>query len=65
MGTAVQRDDAVRVHTARKEDDAVGLLNRTDGGVTVDTAWSRTRGWAGGREALGLLLAERGVRAPW
>jgi pilus assembly protein CpaF len=43
----------------------VGVLNRTAHGVAVSAAWSRTRGWSSGREALGRLFADRGVRAPW
>jgi pilus assembly protein CpaF len=45
--------------------DVVGVLSRPTEGVTVTGAWSRTGGWTSGRDALGRLLAERGVRAPW
>ncbi|HEY4420801.1 MAG TPA: TadA family conjugal transfer-associated ATPase [Pseudonocardia sp.] len=45
--------------------DVVGVLTRTAEGVSVGAAWSRTRGWSSGREALGRLLTDRGVRAPW
>ncbi|MCH6169870.1 TadA family conjugal transfer-associated ATPase [Pseudonocardia alaniniphila] len=45
--------------------DVVGVLTRTSEGVAVAEAWSRTRGWSSGREALGRLFADRGVRAPW
>lgn len=49
---------------ARRLDD-VGLLERTSGGVEVRAVWSHGAGWGPGREALGLLLAERGVSLPW
>ena len=45
--------------------DVVGVLTRTSEGVAVGAAWSRTRGWSSGRDALGRLFADRGVRAPW
>jgi pilus assembly protein CpaF len=45
--------------------DVVGVLTRTSEGVAVGAAWSRTRGWSSGREALGRRVAVRGVRAPW
>jgi pilus assembly protein CpaF len=45
--------------------DVVGVLTRTSEGVAVGAAWSRAGGWSGGRDALGRLFADRGVRAPW
>ncbi|MEN3267837.1 TadA family conjugal transfer-associated ATPase [Pseudonocardia sp.] len=45
--------------------DVVGVLSRSTEGVTVTGAWSRAGGWTSGREALGRLLTDRGVRAPW
>lgn len=45
--------------------DVVGVLSRDAEGVTVRAAWTRTSGWCGAREALGELLTDRGVRAPW
>ncbi|GAA1320169.1 TadA family conjugal transfer-associated ATPase [Pseudonocardia xinjiangensis] len=45
--------------------DVVGVLSRSAEGVTVDPAWSRTHGWAGGRDGLERLLTDRGVRGPW
>jgi pilus assembly protein CpaF len=45
--------------------DVVGVLSRSTEGVTVTGAWSRAGGWTSGREALGYLLTNRGVRAPW
>ncbi|NMH98683.1 TadA family conjugal transfer-associated ATPase [Pseudonocardia acidicola] len=45
--------------------DGVGVLIRDGADVAVRAAWTRSDGWAAGRAALGELLAERGVRAPW
>jgi pilus assembly protein CpaF len=43
----------------------VGVLDRAAGEVTVRPVWTAGRGWSPDRAALGELLAERGVRAPW
>jgi pilus assembly protein CpaF len=45
--------------------DVVGVLSRDGAGVAVRAAWTRTGGWSADREALGELLADRGVQAPW
>jgi pilus assembly protein CpaF len=45
--------------------DVVGVLERQGAEVAVRPAWTRTQGWAEGRAALGTVLAEREVRAPW
>jgi pilus assembly protein CpaF len=45
--------------------DAVGVLVRESAEVGVVPAWRRTGGWGEGRAALGRLLAEREVVAPW
>jgi pilus assembly protein CpaF len=45
--------------------DVVGVLERQGAEVAVRPAWTRTQGWAEGRAALGAVLAEREVRAPW
>ncbi|WP_300012303.1 TadA family conjugal transfer-associated ATPase [Pseudonocardia sp.] len=45
--------------------DAVGVLGRDGGEVTVEPAWTRTGGWTDRRAALARLLAEREVPAPW
>ena len=45
---------------------AAGVLARGAGGeVRVRPVWTRREGWADGRPALGELLADRGVPAPW
>lgn len=54
-----------RLRAGQRVLDAVGVLVRDAGEVTVVPAWTRTAGWAGGRAALGPLLTERGVPAPW
>jgi pilus assembly protein CpaF len=66
LAAAVQ----VVLHMRRLRDgarvlDAVGVLRRVAGGVEVRPAWSRSGGWTAEREALGALLAEREVAAPW
>ncbi len=45
--------------------DAVGVLVRDGGEVSVRPAWTRSDGWTGERAVLARLLAEREVRAPW
>jgi pilus assembly protein CpaF len=45
--------------------EAVGVLGRTAGEVTVRPVWTAGRGWTPERGALGELLTERGVRPPW
>jgi pilus assembly protein CpaF len=45
--------------------DVVGVLRREAEGVVVRPAWVRGSGWSEARDALGKLLAEREVRAPW
>jgi pilus assembly protein CpaF len=45
---------------------AAGVLTRgADGEVRVRPVWTRREGWGDGRSALGELLADRGVPAPW
>ena len=45
---------------------AAGVLTRgADGEVRVRPVWTRGEGWGDGRSALGELLADRGVPAPW
>ena len=45
---------------------AAGVLARGAGGeVRVRPVWTRRDGWGDGRAALGELLADRGVSAPW
>ena len=45
--------------------DAVGVLARDADAVVVRPAWSRAEGWTPQRAALGALLQERDVAAPW
>jgi pilus assembly protein CpaF len=45
--------------------DVVGVLSRTPAGVAVRPAWTRTHGLTGDHQALGGLLADRGIAAPW
>jgi pilus assembly protein CpaF len=43
----------------------VGEVRGADGEVRVRPVWTRREGWGDGRSALGELLADRGVPAPW
>lgn len=45
--------------------DVVAVLVREGAEVAVRPAWTRCGGWTEGRDALGELFTERGVRAPW
>lgn len=54
-----------RLRSGSRVLDVVGVLARDPDGVAVRAAWTRGTGWSEGRAALGDLLAERGVRAPW
>ena len=55
-----------RDRSGRRALAAVGVLGRDPrGAVGVEPVWRRDGGWGPGREVLGELLAERGVRAPW
>jgi pilus assembly protein CpaF len=54
-----------RLRTGARVLDTVGVLARTDDGVSVVPAWIRGSGPGPGAEALGELLAEREVAAPW
>jgi pilus assembly protein CpaF len=45
--------------------DALGVLQRGSGEVAIRPAWTRSGGWAEGRDALRALLVEREVRVRW
>jgi pilus assembly protein CpaF len=45
--------------------EAVGVLCRTAGEVTVQPVWQHRSGWSAERGRLGEMLADRGVRPPW
>ncbi len=50
----------------RRVFEAAGVLTRGDTGeVRVRPVWTRRAGWTADRGALGELLADRGVLAPW
>ena len=54
-----------RLRSGARVLDVVGVLERTSGEVAVRPAWTRSGGWAEGREALRAALAEREVTVPW
>jgi pilus assembly protein CpaF len=54
-----------RLRTGARVLDTVGVLARTDDGASVVPAWIRGSGPGPGAAALGELLAEREVAAPW
>jgi pilus assembly protein CpaF len=59
-----------RLRTGERVLDVVGVLGRAEDGrasgdVVVRPVWGRDHGWGSGREQLGELLTERGVRPPW
>jgi len=54
-----------RLRSGTRVLDVVGVLERTSGEVAVRPAWTRTGGWAEGRDALRAVLAEREVTVAW
>ncbi len=54
-----------RLRSGARVLDVVGVLSRDATGAVVRPAWTRGMGWSEGRAALGELLSERGVQAPW
>jgi pilus assembly protein CpaF len=54
-----------RLRSGTRVLDVVGVLERTSGEVVVRPAWTRTGGWAEGRDALRTVLAEREVTVAW
>ena len=54
-----------RLRSGTRVLDVVGVLERTSGEVAVRPAWTRTGGWAEGRDALRAILAEREVTVAW
>lgn len=54
-----------RLRSGARVLDVVGVLSRDAAGAVVRPAWTRATGWSEGRVALGEMLSERGVRAPW
>ena len=54
-----------RLHSGARVLDGVGVLAVDAGSVVVRPVWSRRSGWTEHRAALGVLLAEREVAAPW
>ena len=54
-----------RLRSGTRVLDVVAVLERTSGEVAVRPAWTRTGGWAEGRDALRAILAEREVTVSW
>jgi pilus assembly protein CpaF len=55
-----------RLRSGARVFDTAGVLSRNEAGeVLVRPVWTRAGGWSDDRGALGELLADRGVRAPW
>jgi pilus assembly protein CpaF len=54
-----------RLRSGSRVLDVVGVPVQAGGVVEVCPAWTRDGGWADGRAALGAVLAEREVPAPW
>jgi pilus assembly protein CpaF len=54
-----------RLRSGARVLDGAGVLAIEAGSVVVRPVWSRRSGWAEQRAALGALLAEREVAAPW
>ena len=54
-----------RLRSGARVLDAVGVVGRSGGAVEIRPAWTRAAGWTGERAALGRLLTEREVAAPW
>ncbi len=54
-----------RLRSGARVLDVVGVLERAGAEVVVRPAWTRSGGWADGREALRGVLAEREVQVPW
>lgn len=54
-----------RLRSGARVLDVVAVLERTSGEVAVRPAWTRTGGWAEGRDALRTILAEREVTVSW
>ena len=54
-----------RLRSGARVLDVVGVPVRVGGLVEVFPAWTRTGGWADGRAALEVVLAEREVPVPW
>ena len=54
-----------RLRTGVRVLDVVGVLRPDHDVVVVRPVWVRGSGWTADRDAFGVLLAEREVRAPW
>jgi pilus assembly protein CpaF len=54
-----------RLRSGARVLDVVGVLERASGEVAVRPAWTRSGGWAEGRDALRAVLAEREVSVSW
>jgi pilus assembly protein CpaF len=54
-----------RLRSGARVLDVVGVLERTSGEVAVRPAWTRSGGWAEGRDVLRAVLAEREVSVSW
>jgi pilus assembly protein CpaF len=54
-----------RLRSGARVLDVVGVLERASGEVAVRPAWTRSGGWAEGRDALRAVLTEREVGVSW